>query len=150
MRVADGMSPCEAVRERGIKVLTPEEIEVSRKVCRVSFTSHLGHGYSVHWMGWKPGSLESLPATEESIGPTTNGSSSAEQIANAEQLSREVLDIVASYVRPGITTDELDRICHEECIKRDAYPSPLNYAKFPKSICTSVNEVICHVRHLSL
>ncbi|KAI9637890.1 putative methionine aminopeptidase [Dioszegia hungarica] len=60
------------------------------------------------------------------------------------RLSREVLDILASHVRPGITTDELDRICHEECIKRDAYPSPLNYGKFPKSVCTSVNEVICH------
>lgn len=61
------------------------------------------------------------------------------------QISREVLDILASHVRPGITTDELDRICHEECIKRDAYPSPLNYGGFPKSVCTSVNEVICHV-----
>jgi methionyl aminopeptidase len=52
------------------------------------------------------------------------------------QLAREVLDIVASHVKPGITTDELDRICHEECIKRDSYPSPLNYVCFPKSVCT--------------
>jgi methionyl aminopeptidase len=58
-----------------------------------------------------------------------------------------VLDIIASHVKPGITTDELDRICHEECIKRDAYPSPLNYGCFPKSVCTSVNEVICHVSY---
>jgi len=55
-----------------------------------------------------------------------------------------VLDLVASHIRVGITTDELDRICHEACIERNCYPSPLNYAKFPKSICTSVNEVICH------
>jgi methionyl aminopeptidase len=61
------------------------------------------------------------------------------------QLSREVLDATAAHIRPGITTDELDRICHEECIKRDAYPSPLNYNGFLKSVCTSVNEVICHV-----
>ena len=61
------------------------------------------------------------------------------------QLAREVLDIVASNIRPGVTTDELDAICHEECLKRDSYPSPLNYRCFPKSICTSVNEVICHV-----
>lgn len=59
-------------------------------------------------------------------------------------LAREVLDIVASNIRPGVTTDELDAICHEECLKRDSYPSPLNYRCFPKSICTSVNEVICH------
>ena len=55
-----------------------------------------------------------------------------------------MLDITASHIRPGITTDELDEICHNACIERNAYPSPLNYNKFPKSICTSVNEVICH------
>jgi methionyl aminopeptidase len=56
----------------------------------------------------------------------------------------EVMNITASHVRPGITTDELDAIAHEEYIKRGGYPSPLNYHGFPKSICTSVNEVICH------
>ena len=45
---------------------------------------------------------------------------------------------------PGITTDELDAIAHEECIKRGGYPSPLGYNGYPKSLCTSVNEVICH------
>ena len=45
---------------------------------------------------------------------------------------------------PGVTTDELDALCHEECIRRGGYPSPLNYGAFPKSLCTSVNEVICH------
>ena len=44
----------------------------------------------------------------------------------------------------GVTTDELDALCHEECIRRGGYPSPLNYKAFPKSLCTSVNEVICH------
>ena len=47
-------------------------------------------------------------------------------------------------VRVGVTTDELDRICHEACIARGGYPSPLHYKGFPKSLCTSVNEVICH------
>jgi methionyl aminopeptidase len=47
-------------------------------------------------------------------------------------------------VRAGITTDEIDNIVHEETLKRGAYPSPLNYHGFPKSCCTSVNEVICH------
>ncbi|KAJ9094213.1 hypothetical protein QFC20_006946 [Naganishia adeliensis] len=60
------------------------------------------------------------------------------------KLAREVLEHTASFIRPGITTDELDKICHEACIARDSYPSPLNYRNFPKSVCTSVNEVICH------
>ncbi|KAG5353939.1 hypothetical protein C0989_011427 [Termitomyces sp. Mn162] len=60
------------------------------------------------------------------------------------RLAREVLDLAASHVRPGITTDELDEIVHNATIERNAYPSPLNYRNFPKSVCTSVNEVICH------
>src|SRR5215217_5581949 len=56
----------------------------------------------------------------------------------------EVLQEVASHVRPGITTDELDAITHEAYIRRGGYPSTLNYHGFPKSLCTSVNEVICH------
>ncbi|KAH9897578.1 methionine aminopeptidase 1 [Xylariomycetidae sp. FL2044] len=60
------------------------------------------------------------------------------------KLGREVLDIVAAEVRPGVTTDYLDEVCHKACVERKAYPSPLNYNHFPKSFCTSVNEVICH------
>ncbi|KAK0502516.1 peptidase M24, structural domain-containing protein [Armillaria luteobubalina] len=60
------------------------------------------------------------------------------------RLGREVLDIAASHVKPGVTTDELDEIVHNACIERNAYPSPLNYRNFPKSVCTSINEVICH------
>ncbi|GAB7366502.1 hypothetical protein MBLNU230_g8494t1 [Neophaeotheca triangularis] len=60
------------------------------------------------------------------------------------RLGREVLDIAGRASKPGVTTDEIDRIVHEACIERDAYPSPLNYCNFPKSVCTSVNEVICH------
>ncbi|KAK5097521.1 Methionine aminopeptidase 1 [Lithohypha guttulata] len=60
------------------------------------------------------------------------------------KLAREVLDIVGAAVKPGVTTDKLDEICHNACIERNSYPSPLNYNSFPKSICTSVNEVICH------
>ncbi|KAK3720117.1 Methionine aminopeptidase 1 [Vermiconidia calcicola] len=60
------------------------------------------------------------------------------------RLTREVLDEAARALKPGVTTDEIDRVVHEACIARDAYPSPLNYCHFPKSVCTSVNEVICH------
>jgi methionyl aminopeptidase len=60
------------------------------------------------------------------------------------RIGREVLDIAGAAVRVGITTDEIDRIVHEATIERDAYPSPLNYHNFPKSVCTSLNEVICH------
>ncbi len=62
----------------------------------------------------------------------------------AGRLAREVLLDVAAAVRPGITTDELDRVCHEACIERNGYPSPLHYKGYPKSVCTSVNEIICH------
>ena len=47
-------------------------------------------------------------------------------------------------VRPGVTTDEIDRVVHDAVVERGGYPSPLNYFNFPKSVCTSVNEVICH------
>ena len=56
----------------------------------------------------------------------------------------EVLDAVAAAVAPGVTTDTLDAIAHDAYIARGGYPSPLGYRGFPKSVCTSVNEVICH------
>ncbi len=56
----------------------------------------------------------------------------------------EVLDVVAAAIAPGVTTDELDAVAHDAYIERGGYPSPLNYRGFPKSVCTSVNEVICH------
>lgn len=55
-----------------------------------------------------------------------------------------MLDACSAAVRPGVTTDEIDRICHEVTLAGGGYPSPLNYCSFPKSCCTSVNEVICH------
>ncbi|KAL3483428.1 putative methionine aminopeptidase, type I [Aspergillus germanicus] len=60
------------------------------------------------------------------------------------RLAREVLDITAAAIKPGVTTDYLDEICHNACVERESYPSPLNYNKFPKSLCTSPNEVVCH------
>ncbi|MCP3062891.1 type I methionyl aminopeptidase [Myxococcus sp. K38C18041901] len=66
------------------------------------------------------------------------------RMRRACKAAAEVLQEVASHVRPGITTDELDAITHEAYIRRGGYPSTLNYHGFPKSLCTSVNEVICH------
>jgi methionyl aminopeptidase len=62
----------------------------------------------------------------------------------AGRIAAEVLRVTGDAVKPGITTDELDVICHDATIARGAYPSPLNYHGYPKSICTSINEVICH------
>ncbi len=62
----------------------------------------------------------------------------------AGKLAAQVLDMVAEHVQPGVTTDELNTVCHDMIIKRGAIPAPLNYRGFPKSICTSVNHVVCH------
>ncbi|KAF1741921.1 hypothetical protein MXB_2494, partial [Myxobolus squamalis] len=59
-------------------------------------------------------------------------------------LAREVMDEVAKVIAVGITTEYIDQVVHEACISRSSYPSPLTYYKFPKSVCTSVNEVVCH------
>jgi len=60
-------------------------------------------------------------------------------------LAAAQLEMIESYIKPGITTGELDRICHEYTVNtQDAIPAPLNYRGFPKSICTSVNHVVCH------
>ena len=60
------------------------------------------------------------------------------------QLAAEVLLMIEPYVKPGVTTGKLNDICHDFIVSRGATPSPLNYKGFPKSICSSVNEEICH------
>lgn len=60
------------------------------------------------------------------------------------KLAAQVLDFITDYVKPGVTTIELNDLCHEMIIKNGAIPAPLNYKGFPKSICTSINHVICH------
>ncbi len=62
----------------------------------------------------------------------------------AGKLAKEVLNYIEPYIREGITTDELNTLCHNFIISSNAIPAPLNYNGFPKSICTSVNNVICH------
>ena len=63
----------------------------------------------------------------------------------AGHLASEVLDMIEAHVVAGVTTDELNTICHDYIVNvQNAIPAPLNYRGFPKSICTSVNHVICH------
>ena len=68
-----------------------------------------------------------------------------EKMRVAGRLAAEVLEMIGDYVKPGVSTDELDRICHEYIVtEQQAIPAPLNYRGFPKSICTSVNHQVCH------
>lgn len=62
----------------------------------------------------------------------------------AGRLAAEVLDYITDFVEVGTTTDHLNQLCHEFIISRNAIPAPLNYKGFPKSICTSLNHVVCH------
>mmetsp|Transcript_11490 Transcript_11490/g.21487 ORF Transcript_11490/g.21487 Transcript_11490/m.21487 type:complete len:446 (+) Transcript_11490:137-1474(+) len=90
---------------------------------------------------------DGIPKAKQGLLPWIIEVKSPEEIIKmkaAGRVAREVLDIAGRTVRAGITTDEIDNIVHEETLKRGAYPSPLNYHGFPKSCCTSVNEVICH------
>ena len=68
-----------------------------------------------------------------------------EKMRVAGQLAATVLEMIGEYVKPGVSTGELDRICHDYIVNvQNAIPAPLNYNGFPKSICTSVNHVVCH------
>jgi len=68
-----------------------------------------------------------------------------EKMRTAGRLASEVLDMIEEHIKPGVTTDELNTICHNYIVDhQQAIPAPLNYHGFPKSICTSVNHVICH------
>lgn len=67
-----------------------------------------------------------------------------EKIRNAGRIAAQALDLVEKHVVPGKTTLELDKICHDFIISKGAIPAPLNYKGFPKSICTSINNVVCH------
>lgn len=91
---------------------------------------------------------EGLPLSERAIKGTTSievlSDEDQEELRASCKLAREVLDEAAKAVGVGVTCDEIDRIVHEASIDRNCYPSPLNYYNFPKSCCTSVNEVICH------
>ena len=67
-----------------------------------------------------------------------------EAMRKAGRLAAETLDMIADHVEPGVTTEELDRLCAEFIADHVAISAPLNYRGFPKSVCTSVNHVVCH------
>lgn len=67
-----------------------------------------------------------------------------EQMRVSCQMAAETLSLVGEKLRAGMTTEEINTLVHEDTIRRGAYPAPLNYRGFPKSVCTSVNDVVCH------
>lgn len=76
---------------------------------------------------------------------TIKTSEEIDKMRVAGRLAAEVLEMIGPFVKAGVTTGELDRICHDYIVnKQQAIPAPLNYNGFPKSICTSINHVICH------
>jgi methionyl aminopeptidase len=77
-------------------------------------------------------------------GPEVKDAQTIERMRIAGSIAARALNEVAAHIEPGVTTDELDRIGHEFLCDHNAYPSTLGYRGFPKSLCTSINEVICH------
>ncbi len=77
-------------------------------------------------------------------GPEVKDAETIERMRIAGRLAAQAMQAVAEHIAPGVTTDALDRVGHEFLCDHGAYPSTLGYRGFPKSLCTSVNEVICH------
>jgi methionyl aminopeptidase len=75
---------------------------------------------------------------------TIHASEDFAQMRAAGRLAAETLDMITPHVVPGVTTETLDRLCHDFIADHGAVPAPLNYRGFPKSICTSINHVVCH------
>ena len=84
------------------------------------------------------------PAPERFTGSEVKDAETIERMRVAGRIAAQALQEVGKNVVPGVTHDELDRIGHEFLLDHDAYPSTLGYRGFPKSLCTSANEVICH------
>jgi len=84
------------------------------------------------------------PRPKPGNGRNVSSAETIEKMRIAGRIAAGALAAAGAAVRPGITTDELDRVCHEYVLDHGAYPSTLGYKGFPKSCCTSLNEVICH------
>jgi len=88
--------------------------------------------------------LGTVGEAKQDVAVEIKSKSEIEKMRATCRLAAQVLEFIEPHVVPGVTTGELDRLCHDFIVKHGAYPSPLNYKGFPKSICTSVNEVVCH------
>lgn len=84
------------------------------------------------------------PAPAHHVGGDKYDDDTIAAIRNASKIAAQALEVVLAAAKPGMTTDELDRIGHEFLLNQGAYPSTLGYRGFPKSLCSSLNEVICH------
>ena len=84
------------------------------------------------------------PAPARYQGAEVKDAETIERIRIAGRVAAQAMEAAAAAIAPGVTTDELDRIGHEFLLDHGAYPSTLGYRGFPKSLCTSVNEVVCH------
>mmetsp|Transcript_4237 Transcript_4237/g.5975 ORF Transcript_4237/g.5975 Transcript_4237/m.5975 type:complete len:401 (+) Transcript_4237:3-1205(+) len=118
-----------------------------RPYARASTTIELLQGLPASLMKpdyWQSGDPISEKESKKAKGIRVYNEKEINGIRKACQIGREVLDACGNAVKAGVTTAEIDRICYEACLERNAYPSPLNYFHFPCSVCTSVNEVICH------
>ena len=82
--------------------------------------------------------------TSISGGVILHGPDEFAAMRKAGKLAAECLDMITEHVQPGVTTERLDRLCHDFTLDHGATPAPLGYRGFPKSICTSVNHVVCH------
>ncbi|NUU16156.1 type I methionyl aminopeptidase [Cellulomonas humilata] len=119
-----GMSPVHAPRSALVPGTVSPRRDVPSSIARPEYVGRQG---PAHWTG-------SNVLEPEMI----------ERVRVAARLAAQALELVGSHVAPGVTTDELDVIGHEFLVGHGAYPSTLGYRGFPKSLCTSVNEVICH------
>lgn len=81
---------------------------------------------------------------ENASGIILHGEQGFEGMRKAGKLAAEVLDFITLHVQKGVATEELDKLCHDFIVAHGAIPAPLNYRGFPKSVCTSVNHVVCH------
>ncbi|MGW1997196.1 type I methionyl aminopeptidase [Embleya sp. NPDC001921] len=84
------------------------------------------------------------PAPTPYTGPEVQDAETIERMRVAGRIAAGAMEAAAARIAPGVTTDELDRVAHEYVLDHHAYPSCLGYRGFPKTICTSINEVICH------
>jgi methionyl aminopeptidase len=84
------------------------------------------------------------PAIGRTASPEVKSDETLARMRRTARLAAKVLRAAGESLRVGMTTDELDRLVHDMCMENDAYPSPLNYRGFPKSVCTSVSNCACH------